>query len=108
MRKMMKTLCSSFALIVMLATGTMLLTPGLSGVGPALAQVQGGAGAPALVDINTASKSQLKALSGIGPVYSQKIVEGRPYSSKEELLKRGILPKGTYKKLQDKITVSPK
>lgn len=58
-----------------------------------------------LTNINTATFTQLDALPGIGQVYGQKIIEQRPYSNTEDLLNRGILPKSTYEKIKDKITV---
>ena len=56
-----------------------------------------------LIDINTASKEELSALSGIGDVYSQKIIEGRPYAKKDQLKSKKILPDATYEKIKDKI-----
>jgi DNA uptake protein ComE-like DNA-binding protein len=56
-----------------------------------------------LVDINAASKEELSALPGIGDAYSQKIVDGRPYNSKRDLLTRKIVPQATYDQIQDKI-----
>jgi competence protein ComEA len=65
--------------------------------------VAGQATASDKLDINSATKDQLKQLPGIGDAYSQKIIDGRPYRTKLDLVRRKIIPQATYDKCQDLI-----
>ena len=56
------------------------------------------------VDINRAEIGRLKSLTGIGAHYANKIMEGRPYSHREELLTREILPEYIYCRIIDRLS----
>lgn len=55
------------------------------------------------IDINSASKEELSSLPGIGDVYSQKIIDGRPYHVKTDLKTKGVIPAATYAKISSMI-----
>lgn len=55
------------------------------------------------ININTTSASELEALPGIGPKTAEKIINGRPYQSIEDLLLKKVVGKNVFEKIKDKI-----
>lgn len=74
-------------------------TPAKSAPAPAKAAAKAGD----LLDLNSATIDQIKALPGIGDVYSKKIVAGRPYQRKDQLVSKSIVPQATYDKIKDMV-----
>ncbi|OGU03225.1 MAG: hypothetical protein A2X82_02980 [Geobacteraceae bacterium GWC2_55_20] len=56
-----------------------------------------------LVDINTATEAELKAVPGIGDAYAAKVMAGRPFANKAQLKSRKILPVPVYEQVKDLI-----
>jgi len=92
-----------------IALGLWLLLP--CSMGPSLLlspapAIAGHKGEP--LDLNTATAEQLKALPGIGEAYAEKIIQGRPYARKDELVQKNILSRGKYEGIKYKIVAKQK
>lgn len=61
-----------------------------------------------IVDINSASEDTLKTVPGIGDAYAKKIIAGRPYKGKNELVSKNVLPAGVYAKVKDRLVAKQK
>lgn len=93
---------NSIVKIVFLVLATLLAVPmSAAFVYPVAAQAN-------LIDINSASKEQLEALKGVGPVRAEAIVKGRPYKGKDDLVQKKIVPKNVYDGIKDQIIARQK
>ena len=89
------------ALLVFLLLGV-AFHPAYARISPQISfdeQMAHHAAPPEPLDINTASPNQLNALPGFGPAYTRRVIASRPYTAKNQLATRGVIPQGAYQRV---------
>ena len=103
--KFIRLLCIAIASLPLLVAAPQAAKSTDTGKAAASNKKSGSSAAPKadLLDINSATEEQLDALPGVGQAYAKKIIAGRPYKSKSELVQKKIIPSATYNKIRDQI-----
>ncbi|MEO6922573.1 MAG: helix-hairpin-helix domain-containing protein [Bryocella sp.] len=68
-------------------------------MGAVAGKVEAASGSSGGLDLNTATVAQLRALPGMGDEYVRRVIAGRPYSAKNQLATRGVLPQAEYARI---------
>jgi DNA uptake protein ComE-like DNA-binding protein len=97
MKKLNVVLFGSIALATLLSAAPQAATPAPA---PAKKEAAKTMAASKIVDINSATLDELKALPGVGDTYAQKIIDARPYKGRNELVDKKVLPEGVYSKIR--------
>ena len=95
MMKWIKSVVLSLGVMILIGMTPLLIAQGTPAP-KAASHTAAASTASKLVDINSATAEQIKALPGIGDAYSGKIIAGRPYANKTQLKSKKIIPAATY------------
>jgi len=90
------------------ATQTPTITPKAPTTDPSKSTGQAPAPQTGLVDLNSASETDLQTLTGIGPARAKAIIAGRPYNGKDDLVNKNIIPASVYEGIKEKIIAKKK
>jgi len=108
MKRSLISIGAALALAVGVVTAQAATQPADSGLLLAQASSTNKTPASARIDVNSASADELQTLKGIGPARAEAIIAGRPYSGKDDLVRRKIVPQSVYDEIKDEIIARQK